>query len=203
MLSRALPLITHRISFSANVSSTNPTITPRIEFPAKRAIKPKELSQSRPERELTPSITSADEEDQPANSDGESELSELSESDTAPDTPTQMKIPKPAGEPGRPRSGGYNIEAVLAPWGKEEFAKVHKLVKKLADLKLDNTKSYSKQNSRKVMDLCETVERHHTIVEKYEGHWPIRAMLKLYLKTTSENHRRSGKDGKNNVGNAV
>lgn len=121
MISRPLPLITSRISFSTKTLSINPTITPRIKFPAEITVKP-----SQPERGLTPSSAGSDNDEPLANSDGESELSELSElSESDVDTPTSRKIPKPAGEPGRPGSGGYSIEVVLAPWGKEEFAKVN------------------------------------------------------------------------------
>lgn len=99
-----------------------PTITPRLKFSAKATSKPKEPLHSCPDRDLTPSIADSDDDEPLANDDGESELSDQSEIEI--DVPTK-KIPKPAGEPGRPGSGGYSIETVLAPWGKEEFAKVN------------------------------------------------------------------------------
>ncbi|KDR77444.1 hypothetical protein GALMADRAFT_138555 [Galerina marginata CBS 339.88] len=186
MISRPLPLITHRIQFSSKVLSTTPVVTSRLEF-GQQTLKRAPVSYV--ERELTPADHSYG--DSPLNEDIESELSDLSDSEEAPaQPPTSKKITKPSGEPGRPGSGGYSIDDALASWGKEEVLKVNKLVKKLADLKLDKTKSYSKQNSKKVNDICQEVSRHHDIIEKYEDFWPIRGMLKMHLKTTSEAHRR-------------
>lgn len=127
MISRPLPLITHRILFSTKALSTKPTITPRIKFPARTAVKSKEYLHPQQERDLTPSASGSDDDDRMStNSDSESELSELSElSDSDIDIPSSKKIPKPPGEPGRPRSGGYSIEVALASWGKEEFVKVN------------------------------------------------------------------------------
>ncbi|KDR71182.1 hypothetical protein GALMADRAFT_214158 [Galerina marginata CBS 339.88] len=145
MISRPLPLITHRIEFSSKVLSTAPVVTSRLEF-GQQTLK---ATVSYLERELTPSDHGN--ENSPLNKDVESELSDLSDIEEAPTT--SKKIAKPSGEPGRPGSGGYSIEDALASWGKEEVLKVNKLVKKLADLKLDKTKSYSKQNGKKVNDI--------------------------------------------------
>lgn len=118
MISRALPLITHRISFSGKAMSSSPAITARIEFPGRlEAAKEQEVVFLQQDRELTPSVAGSD--DPSVNHDSESELSGLFDSDS------DIKISKPFGEPGRPRSGGYNIEAVLAPWGRAEFTKVN------------------------------------------------------------------------------
>jgi len=80
---------------------------------------------------LTPSAHSISENEEPndyildrdcvVDNVGESELSDdPEEEDDIPAT----QIPKPAGEPGRPNSGGYSLEDALATWGREELGKV-------------------------------------------------------------------------------
>ncbi|KDR65799.1 hypothetical protein GALMADRAFT_148382 [Galerina marginata CBS 339.88] len=198
MISRHLPLITHRVQFSSKVSSTAPLVTHRLEFDRQTAASKKPQLER---RELTPSDSGSE---RNKDKDLESDLSDLTDSEEeATHSAVSKKIPKPAGEPGRPGSGGYSIDDTLASWGKEEVLKVNKLVKKLADLKLDKTKSYSKQNGRKVNDICEEVARHHDIILKYDDFWPIRGMLKMYLKTTSEIHRRGGGAASNRNNNAA
>ncbi|KDR65527.1 hypothetical protein GALMADRAFT_148634 [Galerina marginata CBS 339.88] len=201
MISRHLPLITHRIQFSSKVSSTAPSITHRLEFDRQADRNPASKKAELEQRELTPSDYGS-EGDENKEKDAESDLSDLTDSDEEAKQSTSKKIPKPAGEPGRPGSGGYSIDDALASWGKEEVLKVNKLVKKFADLKLDKTKSYSKQSGRKVNDICEDVARHHDIIRKYDDFWPIRGMLKMYLKTTSEVHRRGGGSVSNRNNNA-
>ncbi|KDR74585.1 hypothetical protein GALMADRAFT_141597 [Galerina marginata CBS 339.88] len=205
MISRHLPLITHRVQFSSKVSSTAPLVTHRLEFDRQADRQPTSKKPQLERRELTPSDAGS-EGNENKDKDLESELSDLTDSEeeaTQSITSKSKKIPKPAGEPGRPGSGGYSIDDALASWGKEEVLKVNKLVKKLADLKLDNTKSYNKQNGRKVNNICEEVARHHDIIQKYDDFWPIRGMLKMHLKTTSEVHRRGGGPVSNRNNNAV
>lgn len=112
-MSRHLPLITTRIKFTANKISALPAITARTFFAT-------EESES---RALTPSAhsISGNEESNDYILDDESELSDdPGEEDDFPAT----RIPKPAGEPGRPNSGGYSLEDALATWSREEFGKV-------------------------------------------------------------------------------
>jgi hypothetical protein len=121
MMSRHLPLITTRINFTANKVSALPVITARTFFA-------KGESES---RALTPSVHSISRNEESndyilddvhiVDNDGESELSDdPGEQDNFPAT----RIPKPAGEPGRPNSGGYSLEDALATWGREELGKV-------------------------------------------------------------------------------
>ncbi|KDR65389.1 hypothetical protein GALMADRAFT_148733 [Galerina marginata CBS 339.88] len=176
-MSRHLPLITTRIQFTANKIPALPAITPRTFFA-------KAEGQS---RDLTPSEHGASGDEEPGHvadenrvlADDESELSD------DPEEVFASLVPKPAGEPGRPNSGGYSLEDALAPWGKEQLGKVMKFTKKMADLSLETKKSYSKQNTNQVA-------RNHPILNKYEDHWPTRAILKMHLKATSENFRRDG-----------
>lgn len=114
MLSRHLPLITARIHFNAVPIPPLPVITSRTFF----------AEGERAPRDLTPSISgnesTADDNDGIIDPDGESEVSDNSEEDECSST----LIPKPAGEPGRPNSGGYSLEDALAPLGKELLGKV-------------------------------------------------------------------------------
>jgi len=143
MLSRHLPLITTRIHFTANkVSVVHPAITHRISFAKEDEC-----------RDLTPSMHSISENEQPndlilddvriVDDDGESELSEDPEDAEFPAT----QIPKPAGEPGRPNSGGYSLEDSLAPWGREELGKV-----------TVRTEEFS--NNRAILELISNVDIH-------------------------------------------
>ena len=73
---------------------------------------------------------------------------------------------------------------------------------------LDTSKSYSKHKPSDIMSICVSVSvlicqvvhllrRYQTktkypIVKKYQNYWPVRDMLKLYLKYTSESYRKQG-----------
>jgi hypothetical protein len=143
MLSRHLPLITTCIHFTANkVSVVHPAITHRISFAKEDEC-----------RDLTPSVHSISGNEQPndlilddvhiVDDNGESELSEDPEDPEFPAT----QIPKPAGEPGRPNSGGYSLEDSLAPWGREELGKV-----------TVRTEEFS--NNRAILELISNVDIH-------------------------------------------
>jgi len=153
--------------------------------------------------------------------DGESELSEDPEDVEFPAT----QIPKPAGEPGRPNSGGYSLEDSLAPWGREELVKVMVRTKKISNnravLELISNVDIHEENGRPETRSQEEVQqtrlqaswlimwhsepslsmhisihetpqlaRNYPIVDKYEDRWPVRAILKMHLKATSEIYRR-------------
>lgn len=76
-------------------------------------------------RELTPSDHGLSEiGDTHLDDEGESEIGSDAE-ETELSALSFKKIPKPSGEPGRPRSGGYSIEAALASWDKKEFSDVN------------------------------------------------------------------------------
>ena len=138
MLSRHLPLITTRINFTANkVPAIHPAITHRISFAKGECW------------DLTPSVHSIsgneEDDDRIVDDEGESELSEDPEDVEFPAT----QIPKPAGEPGRPNSGGYSLEDSLAPWGREELGKV-----------TVRTKEFSNTSNRAVLELISNVDIH-------------------------------------------
>ena len=104
------------------LNSHLPIITPHIKFST--------LSQSHPPTTITPRIDFADlwtigndSASHVAPSDDEDSTSmdlDLPESESSGDemlSNNNRKIPKPPGAPGRPNSGGYNIENELRPWG--------------------------------------------------------------------------------------
>ena len=87
-------------------------------------------------------------------------------------------------------------------------------MKQKADQLLETSKSYQKQNSDDINDVCIIVSslvlesltflnvalikvtKTYPIVNKYQNHWPVRDMLKLYLKYTSELSRKGKKKAK-------
>lgn len=86
--------------------------------------------------------------------------------------PGTSVIPKPPGEPGRPQSGGFNVEATLA-WPKSTFTKVVVSQSPVMSYKsahtkqnythlqaskvLDTSKCYSKQSKVKIDSVCVSV----------------------------------------------
>ncbi|PPR03095.1 hypothetical protein CVT26_004614 [Gymnopilus dilepis] len=205
-LSRHLPLITSRIEFRLDgLSRALPLITPRIDFADSLVF----------DQADTDKVGSVDQIDSPEHSDASQQAFDAWElhefpsgdhpDDCLPIIPT--RIPKPSGEPGRPHSGGYNLDDELGAWDAETLSAVNSYVKVLAKQALDLTKSYSKQDADKVAEICVSVgaqcllptcfnafvlqtARLYPVIEKYENHWPVRDMLKLHLKYTSETHRK-------------
>ncbi|KAJ7730580.1 hypothetical protein B0H16DRAFT_1733736 [Mycena metata] len=112
----------------------------------------------------------------------------------ASETPNQAdKYKTPLGQPGRPNCGGYNLEHKLlqdCAWTREMYDAVQVHVHLLAKRDLDLTKSYQQQNTDKLRKLCQEIVENYKL-HQYQDSWPIRAMLKLYLKASSESHRRS------------
>jgi hypothetical protein len=103
IICRHLPLITGRIIFTAEAPPDPPTITPRIDFNME---------------DLTPSPLGIQESDV---DDPEETVSVLTDLEEEPED--DEKIRKPAGEAGRPGSGGYSLKEELG-WTKAEFDKV-------------------------------------------------------------------------------
>jgi hypothetical protein len=113
------PIITHRVEFSSLFQSQSPTaITPHIDFAEVWTTKGDSDSRA-VSRDQSPSHY------------GDDELMEIDEleSDVPDDSvlPNNLdneKIAKPTGEPGRPNSGGYNIEHELRVWGADKISEV-------------------------------------------------------------------------------
>ena len=117
-----LPIITPRIEFSSLSQSHPPTtITPRINF-AEEWMTENNLG-SHAVSDFTPSVGDSDDEDLTAMN------LDLLESETSDDEQPLnnnrgIKILKPPGEPGRPNSGGYNVENELCAWGANKISQV-------------------------------------------------------------------------------
>ena len=114
-ISHQLPVITPSIEFFRKSLGPPPPITPEINFGSNTP------SQHAPEEdniemmEITDMISTP----VPDNNDVEDFLNRLD------DVLCNIKIPKPSGEPGRPRSGGYSLETALGKWGEELFQAVN------------------------------------------------------------------------------
>ncbi len=133
---------------------------------------------------------------------GDDSLSSVSE-DCTSDVP--RLIPKPRGQVGRPKLGGYNLQETLG-WssrvyesvvvrchhlGRTKLTNSQDLVHKLTKEKLDLSKSFSKQEKKKIVKVCEAVRHEYAILKDYEHDWPVRDMLQLHLKYTAEASRRT------------
>lgn len=117
-----LPLITTRVEFNFNTLPPPPQITNRRDFGAhiKRFGRHNSVPYRRPEpRERTPARARS----VGFNVQSDSSLSDLSdteESDEDNVPPTSGLIPKPSGEAGKAKSGGYNLQEALG-WTKKRY----------------------------------------------------------------------------------
>lgn len=103
LLAVHLPIITSRIEFQPIKASCPPIITPRIDF--------------NQEWGSEHNHDADDDVDMISEHNYDSEHADsLFDDEDADESHHNKKIPKPAGEPGRPNSGGYNIEHKLRGW---------------------------------------------------------------------------------------
>lgn len=114
-LSRQLPVITTCIEFSQKNLGPTPIITPQIDFAhnASKNLLVEDEDVGMMEGDTVDALL----EKTPDHDDTLDILAHLMKNPT--------KIPKPIGEPGRPRSGGYCLEAALGNWGDELFHAVN------------------------------------------------------------------------------
>ncbi|KAJ7197657.1 hypothetical protein GGX14DRAFT_574131 [Mycena pura] len=107
--------------------------------------------------------------------------------------PSSNGYSKPPGQPNRPGSGGYNLEKHLinsCGWTKSEFREVQAMVQDLAKRKLDLSTSYQSQRIHTRGDVVRDVKDVHPVSRGYDDDWPIKDMLRVFLKNSSEQHRR-------------
>ncbi|KIM35119.1 hypothetical protein M413DRAFT_32742 [Hebeloma cylindrosporum] len=64
----------------------------------------------------------------------------------------------------------------------------------LAENDLDTTVSFAKQNVENVDAICKAARERFSVLKKYAASWPVRDILKLHLKYTSEAHRRNANE---------
>ncbi|KAI0677377.1 hypothetical protein C8Q78DRAFT_1065935 [Trametes maxima] len=110
-----------------------------------------------------------------------------------------MKIPKPAGEVGRPNRGGYKLEDALQ-WSAARMRTFKAVINQLVDKHLDATLSLAGQSeSRMRLVRSEAVERLPAL-EVYEQEWPVVGAVKQRLKYTSSKARQAVQDAVSKIG---
>ncbi|KDR79750.1 hypothetical protein GALMADRAFT_136361 [Galerina marginata CBS 339.88] len=113
------------------------------------------------------------------------------------------KIKKPKGDVSRIGRGGYNLHDKLG-WNQRTYDNVLALVSKLAKEMLDTSQSYRGQSRKKVQSLMDLVRKEHEFMKDYEDDWPVRDMLKTYLKNSSQTARNAkGKEVAKEIGKIV
>ncbi|KAG2739431.1 hypothetical protein P692DRAFT_201811526 [Suillus brevipes Sb2] len=161
--------------------------TPAPEFKlAKRTLKHSDPSSSAcpyPKKSLTRSRSQT-----PLPSDSARSLDSLSDSGTSTSSASlseDSKIPKPAGEPGRPGRGGYTLYEAL-DWNPKAYTKFKKHVHSLVEDHLDITKCASAQSPA----LLKVALDNFPDLENYSNLWPVNDLIMMRLKYTSGRARR-------------
>lgn len=117
ILTRHLPLITPRIEFSSVILGSSPIITPRIDFATQLGNNCQHPNKS---GAGDYALSNHELSDHEAMDEDEDEDDNRSETDSIENILNHnRKIPKPRGQPGRPRSGGYNFQMAIKAWGEE------------------------------------------------------------------------------------
>ncbi|KAK0460416.1 uncharacterized protein EV420DRAFT_1478202 [Desarmillaria tabescens] len=177
---RHLPLITRRIEFTPLARTPLPSITARREF----AIAREHSSSPPPVDPGLPLSDVSDASDVSMQSDDDNLSGNILEEDSIDDEDVKI-IPKPPGEPGRPKSGGYNLEQTLS-WPDAIYQQVVNHVHREAHHRLETKKSFKNQSVKQIQAICDDAVNEHSILRVYENAWPVRDMPKLRLKYTSE-----------------
>ncbi|TCD61004.1 hypothetical protein EIP91_009174 [Steccherinum ochraceum] len=99
---------------------------------------------------------------------------------TAPGA-TKKKIPKPAGEAGRPNSGGYNLQDALN-WPRARYDKVNNFIKDLVVSELDSRVPFSKQVPSKIQYVRTQATSKFPCLLNYERSWAADAFIRSRLK---------------------
>ncbi|KAF8809199.1 hypothetical protein BYT27DRAFT_7094651 [Phlegmacium glaucopus] len=197
-IQRPFPLITPHTKFQLAPLPPLPTITPHIEFNIERlaAHSNATLGSLRERRSLghqhQPEL-----ENQSQGSDQEPDRLPPALSQASPPN----KIPKPPGEPGRPGSGGFCVETTLVDshqWTKEAVDDLSDAVRAEARRTLDMTVSFRSQEKKLIEKICEKMVDRWPELDDYDGHWPVRSILKLVLKYGAEASRRATMKETNN-----
>jgi hypothetical protein len=146
------PLVTPRIEFRSAPRPPLPLLTPRIEFDPDRLVRSRPPSDEDPEggsnKRRRVSFSGRHAGDDPDTHGDDTPSAEAS----APGPSTL--IPKPAGEPGKPGSGGFSLENVLINvhlWAKKDYDALYVCFKlsnsfNPADMTTAESQGRSKQN---------------------------------------------------------
>ncbi|KAG1887549.1 uncharacterized protein F5891DRAFT_1199594 [Suillus fuscotomentosus] len=128
----------------------------------------------------------------PKSLDSASSSDSLSDSDSTTSSVNlseDSKIPKPAGEPGRPGRGGYTLREAL-DWNPKAYAKFKKYMHRLIEDHLDTTKCASAQSAALLKVVCGKALHEFPDLEDYSNSWPANDMIMTRLKYTSGRARR-------------
>ncbi|KAK0421699.1 hypothetical protein EV421DRAFT_1746596 [Armillaria borealis] len=91
---------------------------------------------------------------------------------------------------------GYSLEDKLikdGKWTKQQYQTVTDRVHDKAKKELHVSLSYHEQSDEKKLKICEQMAREYPILQHYSDIWPVRDILKMYLKSTSaSHHHRNG-----------
>ncbi|KAJ7730561.1 hypothetical protein B0H16DRAFT_1469533 [Mycena metata] len=188
-LDRGLPLISPRMEFSPFPTHQLPSITPRLGYNSLQR-----LVGLRTDGEISTHAFTNVGRNAALTQDVVGVCSTVNSTmdGTMTTARPKHKYKSPSGQPGRPNSGGYNLENTLLQechWTKDKFQRVQIDVHGLAKQTLVTRLSYQMQDPKDVKRLCAQISAIHELRE-YEDFWPVRAMLKLFLKAKSEAYRR-------------
>ncbi|KAL0563451.1 hypothetical protein V5O48_018615 [Marasmius crinis-equi] len=91
------------------------------------------------------------------------------------------KIPKPEGEAGRPKRGGYNLEEKLG-WDNTLLAQVKGFVKSQVVSKLACSVPFTLQPSEKLEDVRSSAIDKFPMLKRYEDCWAVDDLIRCNLK---------------------
>ncbi|KAG2125767.1 hypothetical protein DEU56DRAFT_916383 [Suillus clintonianus] len=126
----------------------------------------------------------------PSDSSGASDSFSDSDSSTSSASSSEdSKIPKPAGEPGRPGRGGYTLREAL-DWNPKAYAKFKRSMHSLIDNHLDTTKCASGQSPALLEVVRGKALDNFPDLDNYNNLWPVNDLIMTRLKYTSGRARR-------------
>ncbi|KAL0570417.1 hypothetical protein V5O48_011542 [Marasmius crinis-equi] len=91
------------------------------------------------------------------------------------------KIPKPEGEAGRPKRGGYNLEEKLG-WDGKLLTQVKSFVKNQVLKKLDCSVPFTLQPPAKIKEIQSLGTEKFPILRRYEDCWAVDDLIRCNLK---------------------
>ncbi|KAF9493510.1 hypothetical protein BDN71DRAFT_1432421 [Pleurotus eryngii] len=109
-----------------------------------------------------------------------------------------IKIPKPLGEPGRhPERGGFPLKEQLVSierWEEKTYEEIQAAVRKAVLASLNPSLSFKFQDKHRIDLICAKMIKKWSFLDQYEDNWPIKSILKIVLKYTSERARKDNKE---------
>ncbi|KDQ25866.1 hypothetical protein PLEOSDRAFT_1085232 [Pleurotus ostreatus PC15] len=109
-----------------------------------------------------------------------------------------VKIPKPVGEPGRrPERGGFPLKQQLVSverWEEKTYEEIQAAVRKAALATLNPSLSFKFQDKHRIDLICAKMVKKWSFLDQYEDNWPVKSILKIVLKYTSERARKDNKE---------